>query len=131
MKDPDWIVASKLADLPLGRLSDEAEIRVVALLSTILGRAEPEARLDLLTRAASLPLRDLGRALFHRLLAHVGVDSTDEAAMALTAVLQRMTPAESGAVSKRITQLAPRRRLLVALVPVVAARLGPYAKAMH
>lgn len=124
VKDPDWIVASKLADIPLGRLSDEAEPRVVALLSTILGRAEPEARLDLLNRAAHLPLRDRGRALFHRLVAHVGVDSTDEAAVALTAVLQRMISTEAGVVGKRLVQLVPRRRLLVALVPVVAARLG-------
>lgn len=131
VKDPDWIVASKLADMPLGRLSNEAEARVVALLSTILGRAEPEARLDLLNRAANLPLRDLGRALFHRLLAHVGVDSTEEAAVALTAVLQRMMPAEIGAVGQRLTQLVRRRRLLIALVPVVAARLGPYAQPSH
>jgi uncharacterized protein YjeT (DUF2065 family) len=40
-------------------------------------------------------------------------------------------PAEIGVVGKRLTQLVPRRRLLVALVPVVAARLGSYAQPSH
>ena len=44
---PDWVVASKLADVPLGRLSLTAQDRVVELLVRVLGRKEPEARLDL------------------------------------------------------------------------------------
>ena len=131
VSDPDWIVASKLADVPLGRLSDEAEARVVALLSTILGRPEPEARLDLLQRAVGLPLRDGARALFQRLLAHLGVDATDEAVPALSAVLHRMLPTEVSAVADRLRALLPRRRHLVAFVPVITSRLGPYGQAAH
>jgi hypothetical protein len=131
VQDPDWIVASKLADIPLGRLSDEAEDRVVGLLSTILGRAEPEARLDLLKRAAHLPLRDLQRSLFRRLVAHLDVSAPDEAAVALAAVLQRMQGVEVPSVSRRLGELLPRRQHLVAFVPVITARLGPYAQDAH
>jgi hypothetical protein len=131
VNDPDWIVASKLTDIPLGRLSDEAETRVVKLLSNLLARPEPEARLHLLNRAAQLPLRDRDRALFQRLLAHVGVDATDEAATALSAALQRMLPAEVGEVSRRLTQLVRRRKLIAALLPHVARRLGTYQQAHH
>ncbi|WP_437572658.1 hypothetical protein [Sorangium sp. So ce542] len=129
--DPDWIVASKLADIPLGRLSTEAEQRVVELLAAILGRAEPEARLDLLRRAASLPLRDEKRALFQRLLGHLDAPAPEEAAVALAAVLARMQPGEVAAVVARLKELSPRRRHLVALLPVLSARLGAYAARYH
>ncbi|MDI1431449.1 hypothetical protein [Polyangium sorediatum] len=131
VQDPDWIVASKLADIPLGRLSTEAEERVVALLSTILGRAEPEARIDLLKRAAYLPLRDSQRSLFQRLLVHLGAASHDEAAHALAAVLQRMTTSEVSAVSGRLKELLPLGQHLLAFLPVIRSHLGAYAPAMH
>ena len=125
--DPDWVLSSKLADIPLGRLSTEAEARVVELLARILSRAEPEARLDLLKRAAYLPLRDERRSLFTRLVNHMGAKSPDEAQAALAAVLNRMTPGEASAVTARLRELAPNRKLLVAFVPAVLARTGPYA----
>ena len=125
--DPDWIVASKLADIPLARLSDEAEARVAALLGTILGRKEPEARLDLLGRAAYLPLRDRGRALFKKLLAHLATSAEDEAVVALSATLQRMQPSEAMEVAAALCALVPRRRSIAAMVPALAARMGPYS----
>ncbi|WP_433934896.1 hypothetical protein AB3662_09800 [Sorangium cellulosum] len=131
VQDPDWIVASKLADIPLGRLSTEAEQRVVGLLAAILGRAEPEARLDLLRRAAHLPLRDEKRALFDRLLGHMGATAPEEAAEALAAALARMQPGEVRRVVQRLGELAPRRRHLVAFLPVLSARLGAYAPQHH
>jgi hypothetical protein len=129
--DPDWVLSTKLADIPLGRLSTEAEARVVELLAKILSRAEPEARLELLKRAAYLPLRDERRSLFSRLLDHMGAKSPDEALAALGAVLQRMMPGEAKVVSARLSELAPRRQLLVAFVPAVVARTGPYAAGHH
>jgi hypothetical protein len=131
VRDPDWIIASKLADVPLGRLSDEAERKVVTLLASILGRSEPEARLDLLKRAAYLPLRDGDRALFRRLLAHLGAEATEEAALALSAALHRMRSTEASEVSRRLAELVKQRRHLVAFLPVLGARLGPYAQASH
>ncbi|WP_437667490.1 hypothetical protein [Sorangium sp. So ce1182] len=131
VQDRDWIVASKLADIPLGRLSTEAEQRVVGLLAAILGRPEPEARLDLLRRAAHLPLRDEQRALFQRLLGHMEAAAPEEAAEALAAALARMQPGEVAAVVRRLTELSPRRRHLVAFLPVLHARLGAYAARHH
>ncbi|WP_437551407.1 hypothetical protein WME97_09730 [Sorangium sp. So ce367] len=130
-RDPDWIVASKLADIPLGRLSTEAERRVVDLLAAILGRAEPEARLDLLRRAAHLPLRDEARALFRRLLEHMAAPAPEEAAEALSAALARMQHGEVAIVVQRLAELSPRRRHLVAFLPALSARLGSYAAKHH
>lgn len=131
VRDPDWIVASKLADIPLGRLSTDAEERVVKLLSTILGRAEPEARIDLLKRAAYVPLRDVWRSLFQRLLTHMGADAPEEAAQAFSAVLHRMSASEAGSVAARLKELLPRGKHLVAFLPVLSSRIGPYGHSMH
>jgi hypothetical protein len=131
VRDPDWIVASKLADIPLGRLSTEAEERVVALLSTILGRAEPEARIDLLKRIAFIPLRDAQRTMFRRLLEHLGTPDPEEAAISLAAVLQRMNVGEVKLVVNRLSELLLRGQHLLAFLPVITSRLGPYASTMH
>jgi hypothetical protein len=129
--DPDWIVASKLADIPLGRLSTEAEERVVVLLSTILGRAEPEARIDLLKRMAHVPLSDARRSLMQRLLVHMGTDAPEEAAHAFGAVLQRMNSIEVDVVAKRLSESTHRGRHLLAFLSQLSLRLGPYASDMH
>jgi hypothetical protein len=129
--DPDWVLASKLVDIPLGRLSAAAEERVVGLLAHILSRPEPEARLDLLKRAAYIPLRDERRALFKRLVEHMGADAPDEAAAALSAALHRMAASETSAISARIRALLSRRRHLVAFVPVVTSKLGAYSPERH
>lgn len=124
--DPDWVVAGKLADVPLGRLSDMAEVKVTRLLASVLARPEPEARLELLRRAAGLPLRDGDRALFGRLLAHLGTKDEVEATFALNAVIARMSPQEIDAVVSAIAALLPRRRRLQTLANALAQRLGPY-----
>lgn len=127
VQDPDWVVAGKLADIPLGRLSAAAEERVVTLLSTLLRRKEPEARLDLLRRVAYLPLADAQRSLFNSLLSHLGVDAPEEAALAFHAILQRMTSQEVNAVSFRFKGQMGRPRHLLALLPFLSSRLGPYS----
>ncbi|HRI63695.1 MAG TPA: hypothetical protein PK156_05640, partial [Polyangium sp.] len=131
VRDPDWIVASKLADVPLGRLSPDAEERVVVLLSTILARSEPEARQDLLNRIAYVPLTDARRSLFKRLLEHMGAEDPSEADLAFFAVLQRMNASESDSVIRRLSELASRRRHLHVLLHRLTPNLGPYAQKMH
>ena len=131
VRDPDWIIGSKLADIPLGRLSSEAEERVVVLLSNILGRAEPEARLSLLDKIAYVPLRDLSRSLWRRLVVHMGTPAHEEAARAFSAVLLRMSALEVNAVVERLQFLLPRGQHLLAFLPVLIGRLGPYAQSHH
>lgn len=128
-QDRDWVVASRLADLPLDRLSVSQEERILGLLVQVLGRAEPEARLALLARAAALPVRDTTRRLFTSLLAHVGAPTVAEGGAALQAVLTRMRPDEAEPVAERLRGLLTRRQHLLGLVEVLAGRLGPYAPA--
>jgi len=131
VKDPDWIIASKLADIPLGRLSPASGERVGALLATILGRAEPEARIDLLKRIGHIPLADEQRSLWQRLVVHMGTDDPEEAGHAFNAVIYRMKGAEVDAVVKRLGELASRHRHLLVFLPRLSANIGPYASNMH
>ncbi len=117
---PDWVVASKLADVPLGRLSLSAQERVVELLVRVLGRKEPEARLDLLKRCAYLPVTDAKRTLLRALTAHLGAPQPDEAVAAAQALVVRMNASEVEAVIERLRELSHRRQLMVALVPAFA-----------
>ncbi len=114
---PDWVVASKLADIPLDRLSTGAQQRVIDLLVRILARPEPEARLDLLRRVAYLPVTDAKRTLFHALVKHLGVARPDEALAAARALLVRMGAEEVSVVIGRLRELTPRRDLMVELLP--------------
>lgn len=114
---PDWVVASKLADIPLDRLSVEAQARVVDLLVRILGRPEPEARLDLLRRAAYLPINDTTRTFLRALVKQLGAPRHDEALAAAHAVINRMGESEVELVLERLRELAPRREHFLALLP--------------
>lgn len=114
---PDWVVASKLADIPLDRLSSASQDRVVDLLVRILGRPEPEARLDLLRRAAQLPLSDTKRVLLRALVERLGATRPDEAVAAAQAVRSRMLAGEVELVMVRLRELEPRRELMLHLLP--------------
>ncbi|MCA9597717.1 MAG: hypothetical protein KC776_30600 [Myxococcales bacterium] len=127
LADPDWVVASRLADVPVARLAADAERRLTELLAQVLARPEPEARRYLLARAAYLPLVDRDRLLFQSCLAHLGAPYQDEVTTALAAVLQRMAPNEAPQVLDRICELIDRRRTFRTLHTGLVARLGPYA----
>lgn len=121
----DWVVASKLADIPLGSLSEVAQERLVGLLVRILGRPEPEARLALLARTPSLAVSDRKRVLFRALVDHLGSQRPDEALAAARAVIVRMAPGEGEAVLGRLRELSHRRDLMVELIPAFAP--SPYS----
>jgi hypothetical protein len=127
LADPDWVVASRITEIPLGRLSEDQERRITHLIVRLLERPEPEARLALLQRAAFLPLRDSDRVLYQACLTRVQTGKEDEAGIALTAVLRRMRPEEASSVVALLTSLFSDRRRLRALLQILPNHLGPYA----
>jgi hypothetical protein len=127
--DPDWIIAAKLTELPLDRLSTASEARMAELLASVLARPEPEARLALLAQATSLPLADRKRVFFRGCLELMAAAHVDEATRACHAVLARMLPDEVELVSARLVALIPRRRNLERLVGEVAAAVHAHAPA--
>lgn len=126
--DPDWVVASRLADVPTYRLSQKSEERLAGLLVQVLGHPDPEARIGLLPRLGHLPLRDARSTLFHGVLGHLDSDSIDEVALAFAAVLGRMTAKQVDAVMTRVTTLMSRRQAVIAVLDTLGRFVGPYAR---
>jgi HEAT repeat protein len=116
--DPDWVIASRLADVPHAVLSVRAEARLCDLYAAVLRRPEPEARIELLRRATSLPLADADRRLMGVLLRQLHT-TPQEAQVALRAVLYRMHPNELEQVASEVALIASQRELMAALVPVL------------
>lgn len=125
--DKDWVIVSRLADIPVARLSAAAESRLARLLARVLDRPEIEARIDLLKPVAYLPLRDAERALFGACLLRMAGPHPDESRAATDAVLQRMQADEVPAVVRRFEALTVRRRLLQGFIDAVKSRMGPHS----
>jgi hypothetical protein len=136
--DPDWVLASRLAEIPTLRLSDAAEVKLCGLFARLLGRPELDARMSLLARAQHLPLRDPQRTLFRACLSGVGSAIADEAAAAFVTCLSRLQLSEAASVAAAVlgharlpaTDAAPdqtSRPALAAQLAALASQLGPYA----
>jgi len=124
----DWVVASRLADIPAGRLTPDQEEHLIDLLGTVLGRAEADARTALLAKAAGLPLADRRRRWFRSLVERITTSvNDDEARAAASAALVRMLPSEVDVVAGAMQQLLPRRKRFLALLTLF--ELGSYAPA--
>ncbi|AKT41078.1 hypothetical protein [Chondromyces crocatus] len=85
----DWLMASRLGDIPADRLTRQADQRLSALLARVLARPEPEARIDLLLRAWSLSVSDPERTFLAAVAARLVSVYDDEVRAAVTAILQR------------------------------------------
>lgn len=131
---PDWVVASRLVEIPTGQLSTVADRRFCELLARVLDRPEQEARVGLLAQAGSTPVRDLSRAFFRAILAKIGADTSQERLKALHAVFVRMLDEEQPAVVKAMQALLNRPAAMLDLVPSLRAHCGrwgrPAAKAI-
>lgn len=121
--DPDWLLASRLADIPAARLSATSEPRLAALLAQILARPEPEVRLELLRRVPDLQLRDRGRVLLAACLRRLDSPFTDEVKAAVAAVLLRAEAGDVAAFEQALDALRPKR--LPLLLVVQALRRAP------
>lgn len=108
--DPDWVVASRIADVPMSALDEEAERRLGELLAEVLDRPESDLRVDLLKRAAWLPLRDRSRRFFGAVLRRIGAEAAEEAQHATRATLERMQSTEVDAVVAVVATVLTGRR---------------------
>lgn len=86
---PDHVLASRVGDIPANRLTDRTDRRLSALLVRVLARPEPEARIDLLERAATLSVRDPDRVLLRAAAARLVSPYDDEVRAAARALAHR------------------------------------------
>ncbi len=86
---PDWVMASRLGDIPADRLTAASDVRLSRLLGQVLDRPEPEARINLLHRAGTLAIRDPERVFLRACARRLASPFDDEVSAALLALLRR------------------------------------------
>ncbi len=119
--DPDWVVASRLADIPANRLTRALDARLAGLLARVVDRPEPEARIDLLRRAGGLALVDEQRSLLAACRARLRSLFDEEVRAAMIALLARSTESDMPALGAALDGLrADPRALHVAAATLYA-----------
>jgi len=88
---PDWVMASRVGDIPADRLTRSSDVRLSALLARLLQRDEPEARIELLGRAAFLAVSDPDRTFLRAAASRLISIYDDEVRAAMMAILHRST----------------------------------------
>ncbi len=120
----DWILASRVGDIPPDRLSDGSERRLSRLLARVLDRPEPEARIDLLQRAATLAVRDPERSFLRACGARLASPYDDEVRAAMMALLHRADEGDMAALGPMVAAVREDvRALTVGLDALLAAPL--------
>jgi len=110
--DPDWVVASRLADVPADRLTVKLDARLAELLGRLIARPEPEARIGLLQRAPYLALADRDRTLLAAIRDRLRSPYDDEVTAAVGAILARSTEADIPALGAAFEALRADPRSL-------------------
>jgi hypothetical protein len=108
----DWILASRVGDIPPDRLSDRSERRLSELLALVLDRPEPEARIELLRKAHALPIRDHARHFYRQCLARMSSRYDDEIDAAVSAAVARATEADIDALAEATREISLHRKVL-------------------
>jgi hypothetical protein len=96
VRAPDWVMASRLGDIPADRLTVDTDRRLSGLLGQVLDRPEPEARIDLLRRAAQLAVSDPDRTFLSACASRLISVYDDEVLAAAAAILHRSTEDDLG-----------------------------------
>jgi cellulose synthase operon protein C len=112
VSDPDWVVASRLADIPADRLTARLDARLADLLARVLARPEPDARIGLLRRTAQLALVDRERALLAAIRARLASPYDDEVRAAMAGALARSTETDMPALGSALDALRADPRAL-------------------
>nr|HEX4316516.1 hypothetical protein [Kofleriaceae bacterium] len=110
--DADWVVASRLADIPADRLTIATDARLATLLGRLVARPEPEARIGLLQRASNIAVVDRARALLAAIVARLRSPYDDEIRAAVGAVMARATEADVAVVGAALDALRADPRAL-------------------
>ena len=112
VSSPDWVLASRVGEVPADRLTEESDRRLSALLAQVIARPEPEARLALLQASPRLPVRDPERSLLGAIRARLDSVYDDEVRAAMTALCARQTESDADALQATLSDLRHDLRAL-------------------
>lgn len=108
----DAIMAARVGDLPADRLTEGLDARLSGLLAKVLARPEPEARIDLLRRAAWLSVKDRERVLLSACGARLASPYDDEVRAAMEALVYRADERDVALLDRMLEAVAEDRRAL-------------------
>lgn len=121
VSDPDWVTASRLADIPADRLTTVTDAKLSVLLAAVVSRPEPEARIDLLGRAPRVAVADRGKVLLEAIRARIASPYDDEVRAAVAAFMARATEDDAAALAATFRDPAMDPRSLTVAVTALAA----------
>jgi len=113
---PDFILATRIGDVPAERLTKWSDAKLAEVLSKVLLRPEPEARRELLAKAPLLPLSDHQRRFLTACLGRLDSRYYDEVQTAMQAVLRRAVPSDVAAFQAQLMQTRSNRRALAVII---------------
>ncbi len=102
VESDDWVMASRLGDIPADRLTVTSDKRLSVLLAKVLERPEPEARIELLNRAAMLGVKDPDRGFLRACGARLGSPYDDEVRAAMLAIAHRSNEGDMEAIGPMV-----------------------------
>ncbi|CAM3323129.1 hypothetical protein G4177_27090 [Corallococcus sp. ZKHCc1 1396] len=108
----DAIMASRVGDIPADRLTEALDARLSALLAKVLARPEPDARIDLLRRAAFLQVRDRERGFLAACGARLASPFDDEVRAAMAALVHRADEQDQPLMARMLEAVVDDRRAL-------------------
>ncbi|WP_257452460.1 hypothetical protein [Archangium lipolyticum] len=117
----DHVMASRVGDIPADRLTDATDRKLSALLGRVLQRPEPEARIDLLKRAAWLSVQDVERTFLSACGARLGSRYDDEVRAAMAALLHRSDEHDMDRLEGMLAAVVGDRRALSVALEVLLA----------
>ncbi len=118
----DWVMASRLGDVPADRLTKASDARLSALLAKVLSRPEPEARLDLLRRGPWLAIRDPARAFLSACRDRIASPYDDEVSAAMMSVVMRGAEDDVPALQKTLEKVRSDRRAFSVAIATMLQR---------
>ncbi|WP_241759042.1 hypothetical protein [Pyxidicoccus parkwayensis] len=128
----DWVMASRLGDIPADRLTETSDRKLSALLGRVLRRPEAEARIDLLQRAAYLAVKDAERTFLSACGARLASPYDDEVGAAMRAILHRSDERDLERLEGMLDAVSSdRRALTVALSQLLALNVKSRASYMQ
>jgi hypothetical protein len=110
VREGDWITASRVGDIPANYLTAESDRRLSALLAKVLDRPDVEARLELLSRAASIAVTDPERLFLRAMTRRMASPYADEVTAAARAVMARGREQDQALVGEAFVALSVDRR---------------------
>ncbi len=124
----DWVMASRLGDIPADRLTVASDRKLSKLLARVLVRPEPEARIDLLQRAAGLAVRDPDREFLRACGQRLGSPYDDEVRAAMLALAHRANEDDMAAFGGMVAAVREDvRALTVGITTLLGLPLGTRA----